>query len=168
MSVTLSTAKSHLRVTSTSEDAIIQAYLNAATAWIERFIGKKLTAGAVTEYFTEFGDFLQLSYGPFDTITGVTVTYTDEAGDSDTVTGRLRDGRIYPPDGGWPTTEEYSTITVAYTAGFATTPTELEQAQLLLTNYFYENRGLGMPLEKSAEGQALDSLCRPFRKPTLK
>ena len=44
----------------------------------------------------------------------------------------------------------------------------LEQAQLLLTNYFYENRGLGMPLEKSAEGQALDSLCRPFRKPTLK
>lgn len=168
MSVTLATAKAHLRVTSSSEDAIITAYLNAATAWIERFIRKKLSAGAVTEYFTEFGDYLELTWGPFDTIASVTVSYTNADGDADTVEGRPQDGKIYPPTTGWPSYEAYSVISVAYTAGFSTTPTELEQAQLLLTNYFYENRALGVPLENTNEGQALDSLCRPFRLPALR
>lgn len=39
MSVDLAAAKAHLRVTGSSEDTIIAAYLAAASAWVERFIG---------------------------------------------------------------------------------------------------------------------------------
>lgn len=169
MSVSLSTAKLHLRVSGSGEDTIITAYLNAATAWIERFTGKRLTAGSVTDYFTEFGDYLELTWGPPETIASPVITYINADGDSDTVDDpRLRDGLLWPPTIGWPSYEVLSTISVAYTAGYSTTPTDLEQAQLILTNHFYENRGLGMPLEDSDEGRALDSLCRPFRKPTLR
>lgn len=162
MSVTLTTAKAHLRKTASDEDTIITAYLNAATAWIERFTGKKLTAGSVTETFIDFGDYIELGYLPANSVTSI--TYTDADGASDTVAdSRLRDGRIYPPTIGWPSYETYSTITVVYNAGYATTPTELEQAQLLLVGHFYQYRDENAPIP-----QAVEALCGPFRKPTLR
>lgn len=162
MSVTLTTAKAHLRVSGSGEDTIITAYLNAATAWIERFTGKKLTSGAVTQSFTAFGDYLDLAWGPVTVLTSV--AYTDADGDAATVAdARLLDGRIYPPVAGWPTNKEYSAITATYTAGYATTPTELEQAQLLLVGHFYQYRDENAPVP-----MAVDALCRPFRTPTLR
>ncbi len=44
MNVDLAQAKLHLRVTSSSEDAIIQAYINAAKAWIAKFITGEVDA----------------------------------------------------------------------------------------------------------------------------
>lgn len=162
MSVTLTTARLHLRVSGSGEDTIITAYLNAATAWIERFIKGKLTAGTVTETFTEFGDYLELSWGPANSVT--TIAYTDADGDAATVSGaRLQDGKVYPPTSGWPSIQTYSSITVTYNAGFATTPVELEQAQLLLTGHFYQSRD-----EQAPVPEAVDALCRPFRLPTLR
>lgn len=162
MSVTLTTAKLHLRVSGSGEDTIITAYLANATAWIERFTGKKLSAGAVSETFTEFGDYLELSWGPANTLT--TIAYTDAEGEAATVSGaRLQDGKVYPPTAGWPGILAYSTITVTYNAGYSTTPPELEQAQLLLAGHFYMARDENAPVPV-----AVDALCRPFRTPTLR
>lgn len=162
MSVDLAICKTHLRVSGTSEDALITAYLNAATAWIERYTGAKLTSGGVTETFTDFGDYLELGLAPANSVTSI--TYLDADGESATVAdSRLRDGRIYPPVAGWPSYQTYSTITVAYNAGFATTPTELEQAQLLLVGHFYQYRDENAPIP-----QAVEALCGPFRTPTVR
>src|SRR3569623_852531 len=61
MSVDPALAKAHLRVTSASEDLLIAQYLDAATSWVERFTGQKLSGPeTVTDSFTAFGDFLQL------------------------------------------------------------------------------------------------------------
>lgn len=163
MSVTLPEAKIECRVTGSAHDERITQYLNAAVSWVENYTRKKLTAGAATEYFTEFGDYLELSRGPPETITGITVTYTDAEGDSDTVVGRARDGRIYPPSTGWPSYEAYSTIAVGYTVGYATTPPALDMAVLLYTREMFDNGAISPAAER-----AIESLCEPYRMPVLR
>lgn len=167
MSADLTTAKAHLRVTASSEDTLITGYLAAATAWIERYTGRKLAAAAVTETFTAFGDYIELSVGPVNSITSV--TYLDAEGDSQTLADtRLQDGKIYKPLTGWPSILQYSTITVVYNAGYATTPKELEQAQLLLVGHFYQNREAVSTDRLAQVPLAVEALCGPFRLPTLR
>lgn len=162
MSVDLTTAKAHLRVSGSSSDTIITTYLNAAIAWVERFTRHKLSSGAVTETFTEFGEYLALSWQPATALTSI--SYKDAGGVTATVTGAsLSDGRIYAPEGGWPSIQQYSPITVSYTAGHGTTPQELDQATLLLVGHFFQHRDEQAPIP-----EAVEFLCGPFRLPTVR
>jgi hypothetical protein len=81
---------------------------------------------------------------------------------------RVRDGRIYAPTAGWPTIEDYSTVTVTYTAGFATTPPEIDQTMLLLIGHWYRNREAVVvgSITKEIE-YAIEALAGPFRLPTV-
>jgi uncharacterized phiE125 gp8 family phage protein len=169
MTVDLTLAKAQLRVTHTSEDTLIAQYIASAQAWIERYTGLLLVEDTVVDTFTAFGDYLELSRGPFVELTSI--AYVDTAGDDQTVSAaRVRDGRIYAPDGGWPTIGDYTTITATYVAGFDayTLPEELVQAQLLLIAHWYQHR------EAVAEGTfnevplAVEALAGPFRTPTVR
>lgn len=174
MSVNLSLAKSHCRVTSSSEDTIITAYLNAAIAWVENYTHKKLTAAtAVVQEFSAFpadmngkpGGFL-LAWGPSPA--SIEVNYTDEAGGAQTIDEtQIVRNMVYPAaDSEWPTMQENSAITLEYTAGYTTTPADLDAAVLLLVGEYYDNRSAGMA--SAATTAAVQSLCEPFRTPSLR
>src|SRR5690606_21876625 len=152
-----------------SEDTLLAQYIASAQAWVERYTGLLLVEDTVVDTFTAFGDYLELSRGPFVELTSI--AYVDSAGDNQTVTGaRVRDGNIYPPEGGWPVAGEYTPITATYVAGFDQydVPEELVQAQLLLIAHWYQNR------EAVAEGTfneiplAVEALAGPFRTPTVR
>lgn len=167
--IDLALAKAQCRVTHNSEDTLIAQYIASAQAWVERYTGLLLVEDTVVDTFTAFGDYLELSRGPFVSLTSV--AYVDTAGDDQTVSAaRVRDGKIYAPDGGWPTIGDYTTVTVTYVAGYGPyeAPEELVQAQLLLIAHWYQNR------EAVAEGTfneiplAVEALAGPFRTPTVR
>lgn len=178
MSVNLSLAKSHCRVTSSSEDTIITAYLNAAIAFVENYTRKKLTAStAVSQTFNRFPPDMNgastgflLSWGPSPA--AVVVSYTDTAGGAQTLTtaggtARLSGNMVYPAlDAEWPEAAENSVVSIAYTVGYATTPADLDAAVLLLVGEYYDNRSAGMA--SPATTAAVHSLCEPFRTPSLR
>mgnify|MGYP006921312446 CR=1 FL=1 len=160
MTVTLALAKQHLRVDSSEEDDLIAQYMAAALVWVEQQTGKKMAVGAVTQIAVQFGNYIPLLWGPFVSLTSIAYTDTDDA--PQTVTAaRVRDGRIYAPEAGWPGIADYTPIVVTYQAGYSTVPAPLDSAQLLLIGEYYDNREAGVA--SSAVSAAVESLCRPYR-----
>ena len=171
MTVTLTQAKAQLRVTHTDEDTYITDLIARARAWVERYIASPIAASAVIDTFLEFGDYLELTRSPFISLTSI--AYVDSEGDAATIDlvetpPRVQDGLIYPPTAGWPAITAYSTITVTYQAGFATTPPEIDQAMLLLVGHWYENRSAVVTgTISSTLDYAIEALAGPFRLPTI-
>jgi len=167
MTVTLADAKIECRVTSSAHDARVTQLLAAAIAWVENYTRKKLTAASgVTQTFAAFPGApyaFTLTWGP--SIASAEVTYTDENGDEQTITtARLVGDKLYPSlDSEWPDIEENSVISVDYTAGYSTTPDALDMAVLLYVRQLFDNGFV------SNEGwKAIESLCEPYRLPTLR
>jgi uncharacterized phiE125 gp8 family phage protein len=169
MTVDLTLAKAQCRVTHTDEDTLLEQYIASAKAWLERYTARLLVQDSVVDTFTAFGDYLQLSRGPFVSLTAI--DYFDTAGGEQEVSGAsVRDGRVYAPTGGWPTIGDYTTITVTYLAGYDVyeVPEELVQAQLLLVGHWYVNREAATVGSTSEELKfAIEALAGPFRLPTL-
>lgn len=170
MTVSLELVKLQTRIRSTDEDALLTQYMASAVAWIERYTGLLLEEREVVDRFTEFGDYLLLSRGPFLALTSI--AYVDGVGDAQEVAdARFLNGRFYPPIAGWPAIQEHSTIEVTYTAGFDVynpLPEELVQAQLLLIAHWHQNRETVVVGSTSKEIEyAVEALAGPFRLPTL-
>jgi uncharacterized phiE125 gp8 family phage protein len=171
MTVTLTQAKAQLRVTHSDEDTYITDLIARAKAWVERYIAQPIAVSTVVDTFLEFGDYLLLTRGPFAELT--TIAYVDSEGedaeiDIEATPPRVQDGRIYPPTTGWPAITTYSTITVTYTAGFETTPPEIDQAMLLLIGHWYQNReGVVVGATNETLEYAIEALAGPFRLPTI-
>lgn len=169
MSVDLTLAKSQCRVTGSSEDTIIAAYLAAAIAWIENYTYKKLTAASsVSQEEAAFPGVSQaygfrLLWGPIDTIASVSIAYTDENGDSQTISNaRVVKDRVYPPlDTDWPAIEANSGITISYDVGYSSVPAEIDQATLLLVGEYHDNRSAGVTTPALTD--AVTSLLAPYR-----
>jgi uncharacterized phiE125 gp8 family phage protein len=170
MSVDLTLAKAHCRVTHSAEDTLITQYMASAKAWVERYTGLLVEETEVTDSFLEFGDYLQLTRGPFVAL--VEIAYTDTSGDPQVVAdARVQDGKIYPPLTGWPSIETYSMITVTYDAGYGgynPVPEELTAAQLLLIGHWYNHREAVVIGDAANEVPfAVEALAGPFRLPTI-
>jgi uncharacterized phiE125 gp8 family phage protein len=168
MTVSLTQVKAQLDIRDSDHDTFLTDLIARAKAWIERFIGENIVSAAVTDTFTEFGDYLQLSRGPAPSLTSI--AYVDpDGGDAevDVSTVFLQDGKIYPPTGGWPDTIDYPTITVTYDAGFATTPADIDAAMLILIQHWYEPDDKTPMDETYKVPVAVVALAGPFRVPTL-
>lgn len=168
MTVTLTQAKAHLRVTHSDEDTYITDLIARAKAWVERYTAKNIAEAEVVDTFTEFGDYLLLSRGPFVELTSIGYVL-DETPETVTVGDVfVRDGRIYAPTAGWPSIDAYSTITVTYQAGYTTTPPEIDQAMLLLIGHWHSNReGVVVGSTSETLDYAIEALAGPFRLPTV-
>lgn len=151
--LTTAEAKAQLRVTDTSEDALIDSYVTAAREWCEDYTGHILVQREVTDAFSAWGDFLTLRYQPItvdDPTPVLTVTYNDLEGDEIEYAERVVRDQTYPwaiapPYGAeFPTLGDNGTITVTYTAGYANpaaVPNKFKQAIRVLISAMHTNRG---------------------------
>ena len=89
--VSLALAKAHLKVDNTTENDLIQSYIDAATQWCEMYIQRSLCVSKITMYYqypdTDPGDTadFMLMY-PADHTKTIEITSTTDSGDSDTFT----------------------------------------------------------------------------------
>lgn len=160
MSVDLSLAKAHLRVTSAVEDVLISHYLRAAQGWVENYTGKKLARVEVSERLAGFCGAIRLAWGPNPESASITYTGIDGTPAS-IANARIEGTRLLPPRGeAWPAIEPGSVIEVTYVAGFADTPPDLDQAVLRLISDYFDNRMAGSATADTTE--AVSQLCNPY------
>lgn len=168
--VTLADVKAHLRVTTTDEDTIIGVYRSAAIAWVENYTGHLLSAAEVVDNYSAWGDYLTLRHQPIAASPAPVVEYHDTEGDFIEYAGVVRDQTypwtIVPPYGEeFPTLGDNGTISVTYTAGYASgeVPDPLNQAVLLLAGHFFVNRSAVSTDKVEEVDLAVRSLCKPYR-----
>lgn len=148
MSVTLAELKSHLRISDTNSDSILQVYLDAAINYIDTQTGRKLSnVSGRTSYFDSFGDMELVGDNP----TSVVVTYIDSDGASQTLassvyalkTHKARPYLTLAYNQSYPDTRaQDAAVTVTYTSGYTTStlPGTLKAAVLLLGASLHEVR----------------------------
>jgi uncharacterized phiE125 gp8 family phage protein len=120
--ITLEQAKAQLRVTGTSEDALIQDQIAAAAAWVEDYTGLVLTQRSVTERVSALCGGARLLAWPVAADQPVSISYRDHLGGSYEIAGAViraatRPAVVYPAAGtrwSWAGSAE-----VTFTAGFA-------------------------------------------------
>jgi hypothetical protein len=160
MAVDLALAKQEVRILNAEEDAIIAHYLAAAVAWVENYTGKLLTRREVEQEAPAFTAYLPLFYGP-DPVS-LEIAYTDADDQPQTVAdAKIVQGRAFPASS-WPTIADNTPVTLTYTAGYQTTPADLDDAVLLYVKARFDELRRGADPEPAMT--AIESLCRPYRK----
>lgn len=133
--VTLATAKLHLRVTTTSDDALITALISSAREECENEIRRALISQTWEKYLDKFPAGIELFYPPFISLTSV--TYIDEnqatqtlAGTEYTVDDKQEPAWIVPAYGkSWPTTlAVINAVTIKFVCGYGAADTDVPKA----------------------------------------
>lgn len=161
--VSLDEIKAHLRIDSddTNEEALLDAYLGAATRWTEGYCNRKWLTQTCTDVFDEFPTVIRPRFSPLIAVTSI--TYIDDAGASQTLDSSVyqvdavnEPGRIavaYNED--WPSLRggDLNAVTVVYTAGYGSStsdvPEPVRNAIMMLAGSLYENREDTSPITMS-------------------
>lgn len=169
--VTLQEAKDHLRVTHDLEDTLIAALIDAAVSNLDGWsgiLGRCIVSQTWRQDFGEFTDCIRL---PFPDVQSVTVAYTDDAGNAQTVAGseyhlvnRASGAVIELADGAaWPSTyTRPDAVRVTMVCGYAAVPAAIKAAILLHVGALYENRA--SVTDKPMLPFAYDALVGPHRR----
>lgn len=150
--VSLTDAKSHLRVDSSDEDDLITRLITAATDYVQADLGQQLVTATRRLKMDVWpsGDYFVLDYPPLLTVTSI--VYVDAAGDDQTWSSSYYDvdtdykpGRVrLAYNQTWPVIRDtHNAITVTYTCGYgaaAAVPENIISAILLLVGGWFENR----------------------------
>ena len=149
--VTRDKIRTHLRVTATEDDDLIDTLVAAATARAELVTNRQLITATYTLTLDKFPTVIHLPRAPLQSVTHV--KYYDTAGvqqtwssaeyavDTDTHPGRLAPAYGYT----WPTHRQMmNAIEVEYIAGYGDDPGDVPEglrvAVKMLAGHWYENR----------------------------
>jgi len=140
--VSLQTAKDHLRVEGSHENAMVGRYVASARAKVETFLRRSLITRSLLLRLDRLSAPIRLPYGPVQSVTEV--TYLDQSGVEQTLSGSLyrlvlsgEPPRIVPAPGAvWPMTlAGPDVVSVTYVAGFGDAeddvPADIREAILL-------------------------------------
>jgi uncharacterized phiE125 gp8 family phage protein len=171
--VSLSLAKSHLRVDTDNDNEYIQSLISVARQYVEDTLDITLCTTVWEASYDLFPIWaIVLPRAPLATGT-ITVTYRLGTGISSTLSGASNDfqvdsrvipGRIYPNWAtSWPATRgDENSVVVRYTAGYGAGPENVppaaKQAILFLVASMYENRQPAVPGSVSAVPYTFDAL----------
>lgn len=170
LAVSLTQAKAHLRVTHTTEDSLIQVYLDSAIDRLDGWsgiLGRCLVTQSWRQDLPIFADQMML---PFPNVSSVVVTYRDSANQAQTLLDtnyRLVNAQggswIEIAEGGsWPSTyDRPDAVSVTLTCGYglaAAVPAALKAAILLHVGLQYTGRADG------SFPQAYVDLVAPYRR----
>lgn len=147
--VLLATAKSYMRVTSTTDDAFIQSLIDTVTAWSESYTGRQFRENTWQLLLDEFADRIDINKTPIKEITSITHIVSGVPVIVDASTYYLKQltqlGEVLLVDGqDWPTnTDEREQAIVVYftTKAYTRALDRFSQAVLMFVTYLYENRG---------------------------
>ena len=144
--VSLADMKSHLRVTHSLEDTLIEGYIAAAVAsiGIDGELGIALGTQSIDEALKYPSRDTYLSISPAQAL--VAVKYFDA--DNVEQTADLADFEFYNGDDwafvrsdNWPTTyDRPDAVTISYTAGKADVPADIIHAVKMIVAHWYQNR----------------------------
>ena len=166
--IPLDTARAHLRVEHTDEDAYIESLIEAATATIEGPHGIGVALVSQTWAMT-FDGFLPSPFAlPLYPVQSVTsITYTDTDGQTQTLDPSLYQfAKGNPavveraPGASWPAVRRQlnaatATFAVGFGASAADVPADLRHAILLMVGHLYEQReAVGTPKAETPLGFA--------------
>lgn len=170
--VTLSEAKAHLRVRHSDEDALIEAYIFAATAHIDGpdgWLGRALGDQVLEAYSDVFRDCMRLPFGPVIEI--VSVKYLAGTGDEVTVLPteyELRGWLLGSAFGKrWPSVLSHpEAVRIQYRAGYVDLPPPIRAAILLMVGDLYLNRetaSIGAAASQIPMSTTVTNLLSPYR-----
>ncbi|MDB4694367.1 head-tail connector protein [Flavobacteriales bacterium] len=143
--ISLATAKAHLRVDSSAEDALITSLISTAGEIVEEYTGQYLSSCGFTYYADYFSSVMKIYASPGISITSV--KFTDSAGVLQTHSSSeyftdLKSHPIRVQFENLPTDvdDRVHAVQIAGTAGFTTVPETLKSAMLLILGHLYEHR----------------------------
>lgn len=167
-SITRAEAKLHLRLDDVGgvhpDDAVIDALITGAREYAEHYTQRSIGSQVLELPLDEFpgcDSAIELPQGPVTALTSI--TYTDTAGDSQTVSGAQLDdyslpARVYPAyDESWPSTRDVpNAVKVRYVAG-VTPPKQVKSAMLMHISLHYPGNSY-TEAERDSIMKAIDSL----------
>lgn len=168
--VTADEAKLHCRIDGTDENTLVDDLIAAATDYVEQYTGRAIVSQTWKVTQDAFSDAIMLPKGNIQSVTHV--KYYDTAGDLQTVSSddyTLDDANdpawvVINSDKSWPDTMTgVNVVQVTYVAGYATVPTSVKRAILLLINQWYENRSAATEVNMSAMPNAVEALLANYR-----
>jgi uncharacterized phiE125 gp8 family phage protein len=148
--VSLPEFKKHLKwdPSDTSEDTIMELYIKAATGQCEAFCSRSFLSTVWYAFFDIFPYCPRLTYGPVDP-SNVVVKYYDESNVEQTLATteyKIKDGGDFGRtaiefDGTIPAIyDRPNAVTVEYTVGYTTIPSEIKAAVLIQAATLFEFR----------------------------
>jgi uncharacterized phiE125 gp8 family phage protein len=144
--VTLAEVRANGRVTTTSEDGLLDGLIAAATEHVEEYTGRLYSTQTWEEVLDAFPDEnIEITLGPVSSVTSIkyllSETLTTLDSDEYTVDTVSATCRIAPVDA-WPDADEVmNAVKVRFVAGSATSSKAVKQAIILLVEHWFENRG---------------------------
>lgn len=140
---TLANVKSWLKITTTTDDALLQRLLSAASDYIQTWLNRVVpTASYSDAYDGPGGSRLMLPNYPITAVSSVSIDgQVIPQSTSPTTPGWVFNSTSIVLRGGtWRFTEGVQNISVSYTAGYPTVPSEIEQACIELVSRRYKER----------------------------
>lgn len=158
---TLASVKSWLRINSADDDDLLQRLLTATSIAVQRYLNRTIASLAYTETVDGTGGrALMLGNYPVTAVASVTI-------DGQPVPPRLPGGQLgYTFDqdsialGGSCFTRGQQNVVIQYTAGFAETPFDLEQAVIELVVLRYKERERVGLVSQAAAGETTSYLTK--------
>lgn len=143
-------------LTTTADDALLARLVTAASAFIQTWLGRTIAATSYSETRNGFGGTrLFLRHRPVVSVASLTIDGIDvppAAGPGQP--GYLfDDGSLYLA--GYAFSRGGQNVTVAYTAGYAATPPEIEQACIELVALRYKERDRIGQVSKNLAGEVV-------------
>lgn len=163
--------RQHLRLEHNEEDSYLNLLIPAARSTAEQFIDGIIASREFEYLLDNFTDCIELPLRPI-AIDSISITYTDDNGDSQTVTSFDTLSTAYSvfvkPDYGelWPSIETgKDKVTIRFEAGFSEVPPDIKHAILMLAGTLYDQREdhtAGVELKTVPTSSQL--LLNPYRK----
>ncbi len=148
--VTLTEAKTHCRVEGSDSDAELSTMTAAARTFVEDYCGIKLVSQTVVLRCSSFCDLIDLPVAPLSAV--ASIAYLDSDGVSqalstdvyETVLIGLEPHIRLKINQSWPSIRTASdAITITATAGYASVPTPIHRAMMLLIACWFDSRAVG-------------------------
>lgn len=181
--ITTAEAKTHMRVTHSSEDTLIASLITAARSYIEQLCNRPLINRTFTLKLDRFPSYNEIVLPSGKASAVSSITYVDQTGATQTLSAsnytlegdRLPSSIVLNPTNAtsWPTTryeKSITSVTVSYTAGFGATaasvPQPIKQAILMTVAYWYDQaREAAADQSYQDAPHGVEILCRIYSVP---
>jgi len=148
--ISLSEAKTHLRVTSSDDDSFIIGLIASASNWVESFTLRSLITQTWDYYLDKFSDEMKIPLPPLQSV--ISIKYIDQDGTEQTLASteytvdiaatpgvvRLAYGKSWPG-----IRDQANAVTIRFVAGYGAStavPAAIKSACLLMLGELYERR----------------------------